>query len=389
MNTIGASISHALVQVAAGNLPSRRVLGRYLGERQAEFAAAVGCRELLLLGGGTQEATATRHRAEELGLKLREISGPHALPAVVGDDDNLLVLQDNLLPTRAAFPIDELRRGGVLTLPAGAVVEAGFERIDLTRAWSGALVIGGRHLSALLQLPEDSEAAPALLRIALQGRLPETALSQEALADGSWTLMHDGANLALLEERWLSRIVLPPADAPLSRQIVGKLLQKFGSRLAGRSRLVTGSLLAGCAIATGAVGLAGVGYGAAAFLSLVLAVFALEASFGAKRLASAPIEPAGYWHKLPWLVDIAMLGAGILAIDGHWYQRLFPPLMLLAALHLTRGKQLTWLARLRDRALLAVLIGFFGYLANVEAAIMLGTLLVAAVGLLPAARPRS
>lgn len=382
------SISTVLVQIPGGNADGRRVLGRFLGERQVEFASSIGCKKVVLIGGGTPEALATRHRAEELGLTLREISGPHALAACVTGGERLLALQENLLPTVLAFPLAEVSAGGVLVLPSGAGSEAGFERIDLARAWSGALVVDGKQVASLLELPEDSDTAPSLLRIALQARLPEASMAESALADGSWSLIGPESDLALLEEKWLARIVSPSPDAPASRLLVGSVFQHFGSRLAVKTSLATIALGLGCLLAAAGVALAWIDSGFLSFAAIALSVFGFEFALGAKRLVSAPVEPDGYWHRLPWLIDLAIFASGVLSIDGEWYQRLFPPLMLLAALHLAKGRHENWLGRLRDRALIAAIVGTSALLASVEVGIMLSALSLAAYALLPRGKRR-
>lgn len=377
------TITSVLITIAERGAGPRRVLGRFLGERQVEFAAALGAVEVILLGGGTPEAVATRHRAEELGLRLREISGPHALAAIVNDGDIVLVLQENLLPARSAYVHAEHEGEGVQVLPAATGVPAGFERIDLARAWSGALVIEGRRLDALLELPEDAEAAPAILRIALQARLPERPMAEEAIADGGWTLFGRDASIATLEEKWLARLTMPAADAPATRLAVGKLLQKAGSRVAGNERWITALLVAGIVLCLGGTGLAWNRMGALGFAAITLAVFAFEGGLGLKRLATMPFEPGRWWQKLPWLVDLSILSSGILAIAGSWPHRLFPPVMVLALLHISRGRHTGWVGRLRDRALLAAFVGVAATLGSLEKGMMLAATLLALLCLLP------
>lgn len=377
------TITSVLITIADRGAAPRRVLGRFLGERQVEFAAALGAGEVILLGGGTPEAVATRHRAEELGLRLREISGPHALAAIVNHGDRLLVLQDNLLPTRSAFALAEHAGEGVQILLSAAGVPAGFERIDIASAWSGALVIEGRRLLALLDLPEDAEAAPAILRIALQARLPERQMSEAAIADGGWALFGREASVATLEEKWLARLTMPAADAPATRLAVGKLLQRAGSRVAGNERWIAALLGAGVLFCLVGVGIAWHRMGALGLAAIALAVFAFEGGLGLKRLAIMPFEPGRWWQKLPWLVDFSILASGILAISGSWPHRLFPPLMVLALLHISRGRHAGWVGRLRDRALLAAFVSVTAALGSLEKGMMLGATMLAVLCLFP------
>lgn len=74
---------------------------------------------------------------------------------------------------------------------------------------------------------------------------------------------------------------------------------------------------------------------------------------------------------LPWLVDGAMGACAVLAIDGSWLHRLFPPLVLLGMLHLRpAAERLTFADFARDRAVLAVLFAIAAGFGVAEPAIM-------------------
>ena len=166
----------ALPQPGESDLPA--IAGKSLAHRQLLFARELGCDSVIAHGGGASpDGIDLRHAAEHLGLKYQVISNSHALPGIIGDDDSLLVLQPGLLPESGAA-LDLLRAEGdrVLVVSAGPGASAGFERIDLDRAWAGALSMPGRWLGKLASLPEDIAPHGALLRIALQQRLPEARL---------------------------------------------------------------------------------------------------------------------------------------------------------------------------------------------------------------------
>ena len=180
------------------------VAGKSLAQRQLDFALAAGCESVIALGdGGSAEAIALRHAAEAAGARFQAIRDSHGLLGAVRAEDELLALAPGLLP-EAEAALEVLGKGKVvLVLPAGAGTAAGFERIDLERAWAGALVVGGAHVERLSDLPADIEPASALVRIALQGHVKERRLPDDLIADGSWTVLREGAVMQAAEQGWV------------------------------------------------------------------------------------------------------------------------------------------------------------------------------------------
>src|SRR5690606_41703492 len=133
--------------------------------------------------GASSEAIALRHASEARGARFVSVGDAHGLLGAVPAGDELLVLAPELL-AEDRRALEALERGtAILVLPAGPGVAAGFERIDLERAWGGALGLSGRLVERLSDLPPDSEATAALLRIALQARVAEQRLPEEVLAE--------------------------------------------------------------------------------------------------------------------------------------------------------------------------------------------------------------
>lgn len=365
-----------------------RFLGRTTAQRQVEFAAACGCREAIVLGGGgTAEAIATRHLAEDLGLTVREVSGPHALARAGLVGERLLVLQPDLLPDPTALPTGAGQAGGcVITLAAGPGVEAGHERIDLARAWAGALVLPGALLPRLLDLPEDAEAAPALLRIALQAGLPEVPLAVAHLADGRWFLARTPADGRLAEEKWLARHMAPARGDPLSRQFVQAILRKAGGQLLEKRWVQPLVWTLALALPLIGVTLCYLGSAAPGFASLALAAPVLEAALGLGHLQRARAgqftrQVSGLRH-LRTLLDAALLAAGVLSVSGTVLERIFTPLVLLASLYGAAADGPDRLTRWRDRGLAAATVALGGAALSAQAGLMLAALAVLALNLL-------
>lgn len=378
----------ALVTIPAahGEIAAPRMLGRSAAERQIEFAAACGCSEVIVLGGtGATEAIGLRHLAEGLRLKFREMSGPHALARAAQPGERLLVLQPGLLPDPSAWPRGaDSERGIVLTLPAGAGVEAGFERIDLAHAWAGALVLPGALISRLLTLPDDIDASSALLRIALQAEVPLATLDVAALADASWCLPHGQAEARLAEEKWLERQIGDAPAAPLSHRLAAFVLRRAGGRLLERREAQPIALGLALILPLGAIALCRANMEIAGFLALAAASPLLELALGLGRLQQARRGAFVVLEKLAplrWLLDTALLVCGVLAIEGDMIERIFAPLVLLAAFHAGRAKPGGMSNIWRDRGLAAAIVAGGALVHSAQAGVMLAALALLALNI--------
>lgn len=348
-----------------------RILGRSLAERQVEYAASAGCTKIVLLGGGGRAlAIAARLRAEEMGLKVQEISGPHSLATCIAPDQRLLVLQSDLLPSHVPWEMVDISSGHILTLPAGAANDLGFERIDLARNWAGALIVSGKVLAGLLELPEDSETSPAILRLALQAHLPESQLDNQYLTNGGWSLIGAGSDLKMAEDRWLSFNMKPETSAPASVALVQRMLRRFGTGLLDRPVLAPVLLAIGLCLLIGAGALAWLGHGAWAFGVVTIAALTMESAIGLRRLLILPLTRLGQWPRSRLLIDLAIFLCAVISIEGQWYRQAFAPLVLIAAFHSGPRVETGWKQALRDRAIISGTIAIFAAFAPVEPAVM-------------------
>ncbi|RJY08561.1 hypothetical protein D6201_03560 [Aurantiacibacter aquimixticola] len=348
-----------------GSVPE--IAGKTIAERQLLFAREAGCEAIIAFGGGgSPTAIALRHAAERYGLRYQSITSAHALAGSIGSGDTLLVLQPDLLPeARQGLELIQAEGQRVLILSAGPGVAGGFERIDLDRAWAGVLTIPGNALGRLTALPEDAAPHAALLRIALQQRLPEARLADDLLNDGRWSVIADGEMARLREGTWF-RTHLPAAVPTMpSRWLARELIAKAGVWLVQRrgSRFISGTLF----------GLLTAGGVAAAWLEMPILAFALialgvpvgEAFLALSRLAVAPFGKIARLPKLRYLSDIALFVTGVLVIDSLAHRTFFPPLVLAASLLLLDRDRLPQpFAPLRDRGVMA---GFLALLSTIIA----------------------
>jgi hypothetical protein len=371
----------ALISLA-GEWPA--IAGKPLAGRQAAFALAAGAERIVAVGDGAgAPAIALRHAVERAGASFQAIRDCRGLLGAVRSDDELLVLAPGLLP-EAAPAIDLLRRApAILVLPANTGAAAGFERIDLQRAWAGALVLPGALVDKLAGLPAETEPAAALLRVALQAGAREIALDEALLADGTWTMLREDADGEMLSHDWLRRHVPPASGFSLGDRLASAVVRGAGlALLRTRRAAVAAQAGAWAALMVGAV-LAWFSHAAIGLALVALAVVAQALAKSLRWLEGAPVRPGR--RAMPaaldgWLADAALIAASASAIDGSWPHRLFPPLVLVGALRAGRlGDATSPAALLADRALVAALLSPAALVGQGEPAIMLLALL--AIGL--------
>lgn len=365
------------------------VAGKTIAQRQLLFAQQCGCTMVIAHGGGASEdAIALRHAAENAGMRYQVISNIHALTGAIGNDDSLLVMQPGLLP-EARQALELLRAEGdrLLVVSAGPGAAASLERIDLDRAWGGAMTLPGRWLGRLDGLPEDAAPHAALLRIALQQRLPEARISDSLLDDGRWMVVGSEETAKWREKGWLRDQLGASSPAAFSRWIARETVGRAGSWLMQRAwsrpaLFGLAALFLGASIASAIYDKP-----VAAFALAALSVPVLEAFLALSRLAIAPF---GTIKRLPWLrraVDVTLLIIAVLAIEGLWYRAAFPPFVLVAGLMLLDRRAVRAFAEpLRDRGLVAAALALLTAIATPEIAIMLIAAILLAAKLAPDAK---
>jgi hypothetical protein len=368
----------ALISIAGTPLS---LAGKTIARRQLDFALAAGCERVILLANGeSAESVALRHAAEERGARLQCIGDAHGLLGALSGGDELLVLAPGLVAEEATA-IEALERGSaVLAFPAGPGIAAGFERIDLERAWAGALVLPGRLVERLADLPSDSDPTAALLRIALQARVAEKRLDERVLDEGSWSMVQADGDLDPRQRAWLKRNLPRPAGYGISRTLVNLALRERAIALLAVPRTLP-TLWIGVALTLfGAVGSAANGWNAPAFVLVALGALLAEFAGGLEHLRDAPFgrpRRRRLGSLAPGLVDAVLAASAALALEGSWLHRLFPPLVLLAVLHASRPGQWPGVAALLgDRALSALVLAVAAALGLAEAAVMLLALVI-------------
>jgi hypothetical protein len=337
--------------------------GRSIAERQLDIVLALGCERVVCLADALdRQLLALQHRVEAAGGRFNLVSGARQLVGLVNANDELVAIADGLLPA-ASDTTKALGGGsGVLVLPVEAGIAAGFERVDLNHAWAGLLAMPGRLVERLAELPPDCDTIASLLRIALQGRVPERVLPEAVLDEGRWTLVRTRRQLTELEPGWFRRHAAAPNWLAPGQALARLGVQLFGGRLLKRG--IRPGLLAGAGLLFAACGIASAWLGHAV-LAVVLAGagwLLAEAGSALATLASARADGEGRHARLASLtgvlLDFALLAVLVLSLGGELSARLFAPVVMVGLLR--AGRQVIpeqWAGLLGDRMVLAALLG--------------------------------
>lgn len=319
--------------------------GRSILRHQLGLAMALGCARIVVLAETlTGDLVALQHAAEAGGARFHVIASARALAPLVAAEDELLVLGEGLL----AMPEDALRLLSdgpvVLTLPVETGLVAGFERIDLNSANAGAMVLPGKLVAGLGDLPGDWNPGSALLRIAMQARVSQREVPSVLLDQGRWRLIRDEAEAHRAEPGWVR---LHTAGAHLrspGRWIAASVVRWLGPALlhAGTRPYVIVLAAAVTAVLGGGAGWfgwPGIGFAMLAFAWLLQQVAGLLARVERDSLLAwsgrAPLDIAADWGFDAVFIALCAWRSEIPAVTGvPWGIAWFPPVILFLLLRL-------------------------------------------------------
>lgn len=339
--------------------------GRSVVRRQLDLALVLGCERVVVVTDYLhQPLLALQHACEAAGARFNTVSSARALSGLIKANDELLVLADSLLPM-SDMARERLEKGPcVLTLPCEEGIAAGFERIDLNSAWAGALLMPGGGVEKLVDLPADCDVAASLLRVALQARVREVALTANALADGDWSLVSSPAQAEKLEAVWLRRHVPADAGAAPGHAIATWLLATFAVPLARRSRAGVQLRLLSVLLLLFAIG---IGLWVWLPLGFLLIGFSYLAQWVAQGVAAVEAATGSNDRSIAsragiagWLLDIVLAGlvaAGTVSTQSGWPVMSLSAFVLPLSLRVLAGvAPLKWGGLAKDRFSAAILL---------------------------------
>jgi hypothetical protein len=339
-----------------------QLAGKTVAARQLDLALQLGCERVICVAAALDRPVlALQHQAEAMGVKFNLISGPRPLLGLIGAEDELIGFADGLLPSPEEAEKALAGGKGVLVLPVEAGTAAGFERIDLNHAWAGMFAMPGRLVERLSELPPDCDAISALLRIALQGKVPEKILPEAVLAEGRWTLVESRAQLVELEPDWFRRHAARPSPWAPGRALARLAMGRAAGMLLSRG--VKSSLFTTFGIGIAAIGVAGAWLGQAvpAIVACGIGWLLVECGAALRDIAAAGSSGTERPNRLAtaadWLIDLYLVAVLVPVLPGHPLEGIVGPALLLGLLRL--GERLLtpkWAEFLQDRAVLSAIL---------------------------------
>lgn len=328
----------------------RRFAGKSVLAHQIDCAALLDCERVICHASPGPDLAAARAHASRAGIQFEIADSVARVQSLVTASDEVILILDGVLPDRAELIAGLAAPSTVLSFPAEPAVDRGFERLDASRAWSGALRTRGDCVARLRDLPPDCDLASSLVRIALQAGARVIELDAAPLTDGTWQRRIDHNASQVMERRWIGRQIAPAHFAAPGLAVI----ERIGLRLAfdgasgrwSRAPHIAALLTASLAALAGLAGWPVLG------LSLLLATsvaIAIANVFGrVERLGAPPRKPdrlAGLTHLARDGLLVALLSMPIMAVPG-WIEAVLP-VLLIGLLWLGEG-----IARPRMRALL-------------------------------------
>ncbi|MFC3174270.1 hypothetical protein ACFOD9_08400 [Novosphingobium bradum] len=337
-----------------------------MARHQVTLALAAGCGRIVVMAREyLPEMAELQRESERGGAAFHVLTGSRGLSPLVSAADEVLVLAEGLLPTTG----DALRLIGtgqaVFLQPAESGIPAGFERIDLNHASAGLMLVPGRLVDRLMDLPPDADAGSALLRIALQAGVAQRPVPDEVRAGGRWLLVRTEAEAQAAEDGWMVRHTSggPPTPGPL---LARYLARRFGPAVLHAN--ATGLLVpygTGYLIALAGFGLAWFGL---AWLGLVCIGFGCvlqrtAALLGRLQREALAVRLGSAWRSVvsAGVLDLLIVAILVLArapLPGEsLLERGFAPAVLMGLVRLLpRAFPAGWSAWLADRLLLCLLL---------------------------------
>ncbi|MHA6317398.1 hypothetical protein ACXYN8_07030 [Altererythrobacter sp. CAU 1778] len=358
----------ALLQTPSPVVADKKLLGLTLGQHQVRFACAAGCERIVVVAPKADAAAfALQETAEKGGARFDVIADVASLLGMVHTEDQVLVIASDLLP-RAESVLGVLGQKPAILYHASdhAVHSADFERIDRDRHWSGAMVLPGRLIDRLGDLPRDTDIPSALLRIGLQGGVPVVPLELSDSRQEQWALIGAGEQLDELSQTMFRGGGAPAAG--LEQTIADAIMRRFGAQLlnrgwnAGRFRVVTAvALLLAVMLAWFWSPVAGILLvGVASLLKAIAEQLQRAAGDNGATTAS---------QALKWACDgalFAVLALALFAFYYRWGQVWYLPLLLVGLIRVSEMVLVTqvrdWVTDRLSWALLLAVIVYGGWL---------------------------
>ena len=240
------------------------------------------------------------------------------------------------------------------------------------------MLVPGRLIRTLGNLPQDVDVPSALMRLALQTGTKIVPLDRELIAEHEWQIDPDPKALAARERKWIDAqrepisflapgsAVAERAGARLARDVLGKGAERAAS--------LAGAVFALLAIGLGAYFSPTAGLLLASGSALLMRMGAVVERVA--QLGRAQTGPSALHRVLDGLLDpVIVILLYLAAPEDYGLLRWFIPLILIGQLRLAaRFSSEKWKATYEDRITLALILAcgaFWGFSVEVSAVLCL------------------
>ena len=361
----------ALLTLPEENSTETLIASKTRAQLQVEFAIALGCKRVLASTHNPDpSAFRLQQFCEDLGCKFQLIRDAKPLLATVKAEDQLLVIDQDIVPLSEKAASILATAPAVLALDADNANVERYERIDINHRWAGALIIPGRFVSQLEGVPSDAALPSILLRLALQNAVPIKLLPDAALLSGSWAAGDTNSLPTQLSES-------PDSGAGINSGLSGSIAHHLVARLGneGSKRGITAKHLLAGTFALSVMGAATSIVSSVSAMLLIGFAWIFVKLIGAFEnhtrtpfagVKSSLLQPASVIVDLGLFVIVIMAQTAQNGVE-QWPPILFAALALIASLRIGSGVLPSQLSSiLTDRLPIALVLATFGPFLNTQ-----------------------
>jgi len=325
------------------------------------------------------EVIEMQHAVENAGKLFHTVSAPSELSGLITAKDEILAFSEGLLPDHTSA-LELLAAGrGVFVQPIEGGLAAGFERIDINHASAGLLLIPGRLVEELVQLPVDCTIPSALTRIALQAGVAMRELPVEARSGRRWQMISSEMDAYALEQDWLAEQLGNQSGSSPGRWAARQAVLAVGASMlhAGNASMV--ALVVTAVVLLIGVGFAWLGLSALGLLLCGAAWVIHGAAILFHRLetpiSSQSIIPLKY-SLSAWCLDfvlvVLMIWSSERMAGANWLDLAFAPTIFVLLLHvLPKIPGFPGAALLSDRLMICLVLAMLAALGVMQGGVMI------------------
>lgn len=185
----------AQTRVPDGTFLSEILIGEVrVLQRQIAQCIALGCTKILcVMDEDHPQYEDLSHAAPSADIPISPVSPAHLVTAITAQDD-VVVMGEGVVADYAHLRNFAQHTHAIAAFSAEWAIDLGYERIDKDHAFAGLMVIAGRLVAKLADLPSDFDRVSSLLRLALQERAALTLWDRAVFLQSGWARIAQAAD---------------------------------------------------------------------------------------------------------------------------------------------------------------------------------------------------